>query len=199
MPQVVRFETIAPHPPAQVEHEAGAGSTRKPSRPRLRKPIPGQQGFEFTSSSALRATEPVIFCDAPVAVPAHRVMAAALDAIVILAGVALFGATYYFGGGPIQFTRPALGVMAGVGLLLALLYKALWYVADGDSPGMGWARLRVIDFDGRRPSPKQRLHRFASGWLSLLSAGLGLLWALVDEEALTWHDHISKTFPTPYE
>ena len=33
---------------------------------------------------------------------------------------------------------------------------------------------------------------------SLLSAcpGLGLVWALVDEENLTWHDHISKTFPT---
>jgi hypothetical protein len=27
---------------------------------------------------------------------------------------------------------------------------------------------------------------------------LGMLWALVDEEALTWHDHMSKTFPTPY-
>ena len=24
----------------------------------------------------------------------------------------------------------------------------------------------------------------------------GLIWALVDEESLTWHDHISKTFPT---
>jgi hypothetical protein len=33
--------------------------------------------------------------------------------------------------------------------------------------------------------------------LSLISAGLGLVWALVDEENLTWHDHISKTFPTP--
>jgi hypothetical protein len=22
------------------------------------------------------------------------------------------------------------------------------------------------------------------------------VWALVDEESLTWHDHISKTFPT---
>jgi len=32
--------------------------------------------------------------------------------------------------------------------------------------------------------------------LSLCSLGLGLVWALVDEESLTWHDHISKTFPT---
>jgi hypothetical protein len=26
-----------------------------------------------------------------------------------------------------------------------------------------------------------------------------LFWALVDEENLTWHDHISKTFPTVRE
>jgi hypothetical protein len=26
-----------------------------------------------------------------------------------------------------------------------------------------------------------------------------LLWALADEEKLTWHDHMSKTFPTLQE
>jgi hypothetical protein len=30
----------------------------------------------------------------------------------------------------------------------------------------------------------------------LLAAGTGLIWALVDEDSLTWHDHISGTFPT---
>jgi hypothetical protein len=38
--------------------------------------------------------------------------------------------------------------------------------------------------------------RQLAGLLSVVSAGLGLVWALVDEENLTWHDHISKTFPT---
>jgi hypothetical protein len=54
-----------------------------------------------------------------------------------------------------------------------------------------------VDFDGRRPDREQRGVRQVAGLLSLLSAGLGLVWALVDEEKLTWHDHISKTFPTP--
>jgi hypothetical protein len=35
-------------------------------------------------------------------------------------------------------------------------------------------------------------------FLSYTVGGLGLVWALVDEEQLAWHDHISKTFPTPY-
>jgi hypothetical protein len=28
---------------------------------------------------------------------------------------------------------------------------------------------------------------------------LGIVWALLDEEHLTWHDHISKVFPTPID
>jgi hypothetical protein len=31
----------------------------------------------------------------------------------------------------------------------------------------------------------------------LIAGGLGIVWILVDEEQLAWHDHISKTFPTP--
>jgi hypothetical protein len=53
-----------------------------------------------------------------------------------------------------------------------------------------------VDFDGREPDRDRRGMRQVAGLLSLISAGLGLVWALVDEEKLTWHDHISKTFPT---
>jgi hypothetical protein len=56
----------------------------------------------------------------------------------------------------------------------------------------------LVNFDGQKPTQRQRFQRLASGFLSLFAAGLGLLWALVDEETLTWHDHISRTFPTPY-
>jgi uncharacterized RDD family membrane protein YckC len=61
---------------------------------------------------------------------------------------------------------------------------------------MRFAGLHLVDFDGRRPDREQRAIRQVAGLLSVLSAGLGLVWALVDEENLTWHDHISKTFPT---
>jgi uncharacterized RDD family membrane protein YckC len=80
--------------------------------------------------------------------------------------------------------------------VLALFYRFLWGIADGDTPGMRFAGLRLVDFDGRKPAREARLLRQAAGLLSLGSLGLGLVWALVDEESLTWHDHISKTFPT---
>jgi len=79
---------------------------------------------------------------------------------------------------------------------VAFLYRLLWCLGNGDTPGMRFAGLRLVNFDGRPPDRDQRLLRLGASVLSLASAGLGLVWALVDEESLTWHDHISKTFPT---
>ena len=84
-----------------------------------------------------------------------------------------------------------------MGVAVVALYQLFWVLADGDTPGLQLARLRLVDFDGRPATRKARLFRVASSWLSAAPAGLGLLWALLDEEALTWHDQISKTFPTP--
>jgi uncharacterized RDD family membrane protein YckC len=82
--------------------------------------------------------------------------------------------------------------------VVTFFYKLLFCLANGDSPGMRWTRLALVTFDGQRPTRTQRMHRLTSGVLSFCAAGLGFLWALVDEETLTWHDHISRTFPTPY-
>ena len=38
--------------------------------------------------------------------------------------------------------------------------------------------------------------RLGGSVLSFLAAGIGLVWSLVDEDRLTWQDHISSTFPT---
>jgi hypothetical protein len=37
------------------------------------------------------------------------------------------------------------------------------------------------------------------GLLSIAAAGLGLIWALTDEERLTWHDMATQTFLTTGE
>ncbi len=191
LPRVVPFETIA----------GGSILPRDPapsaSRPRHRRAIPGQQSLDFASRSA-RPADGVIYCDAPVALPAHRVMAAALDASMIVIALALFGAIFYFAGGTVVLSARTLPFLLGVAAAFVIFYKVLWCLAGGDSAGMRWARLTLVDFDGQMPDRMQRFYRLASGMLSLLAAGIGLLWALVDEETLTWHDHISKTFPTPY-
>ena len=83
------------------------------------------------------------------------------------------------------------------GSTLPTLTDTISGLANGDTAGQKWTRLRLVNFDGQTPTRAQRFYRTASGFLSLMAGGIGLLWGLVDEETLTWHDHISKTFPTP--
>jgi uncharacterized RDD family membrane protein YckC len=176
-----------------------------PRRPAPRTPVPTrpqrsdfQQTLGFHDSAGEVRIQPgeAIVCDAPVAPPTHRLVAAAVDASLILVAVGVFLAIFFLSGGQVALDRQALSFIIGVTAVMALFYRALWCLANGDTPGMRFAGLRLVDFDGRRPDREQRGVRQVAGLLSLLSAGLGLVWALVDEENLTWHDHISKTFPT---
>ena len=192
VPQVVTLDSIAPKP------ERTRTRTESP-RPRARRRDPGQQTLEFTNPEGMHTgVQAVIYCDAPVAIPAHRIMAAAADLSIIVIALGVFLGIFQLLGGQVVLTKQTLPLFIGIAIVLGLLYKMLWSLADGDSPGMRWTRLRTVNFDGHQPDREQRLFRTASAFISLMAAGLGLMWALVDEESLTWHDHISKTVPTPY-
>jgi|HubBroStandDraft_6_1064221.scaffolds.fasta_scaffold161584_2 uncharacterized RDD family membrane protein YckC len=205
LPMVVRFETIAPGslPPSPRKPQPSA------PRQRRRKVIPGQQALEFThqfaqsarsaklSARSARPADGVIYCDAPVAIPAHRAMAAALDASIILMALAVFGIIFRLAGGTFLLNARTAPMFIGAAAGVVIFYRMLWCLANGDTAGQKWTRLRLVNFDGQTPTRAQRFYRTASGFLSLMAGGIGLLWGLVDEETLTWHDHISKTFPTP--
>jgi uncharacterized RDD family membrane protein YckC len=157
-----------------------------------------QQRLDFEVASPLHTqVEAVISCDAPVALPSHRMIAAAIDVSMFLIALGLCFGIFLVAGGAAAFSRQNIPYFLGVAIALQLLYRLLWVLGNGDSPGLRFAGLRIVDFDGRPPTREQRALRQMVSLLSLLSAGLGLVWALVDEENLTWHDHISKTFPTP--
>jgi uncharacterized RDD family membrane protein YckC len=193
VPQVVSLDSLAPKPAERTRTR-----TESP-RPRARRSDPGQRTLEFTNPEGVdTGVQAVIYCDAPVAIPAHRMMAAAADLSIIVIALGVFLGIFQLLGGQVVLTRQTLPLFIGIATVLGLLYKMLWSLADGDSPGMRWTRLRTVNFDGHQPDREQRLFRTASAFISLMAAGLGLMWALVDEESLTWHDHMSKTFPTPY-
>jgi uncharacterized RDD family membrane protein YckC len=170
------------------------GETRPPRGKRL---ADGQQNLLLDSPDPEAAAEAVIYCDVPVALPAHRAMATALDMSVVVIGLGMFLLTFHLAGGQIVLTRQTLSLFAVVAALFAVLYHLLFCMAGGDTAGMRWTRLRLVNFDGQAPDREQRAFRILGGCLSFLAAGLGLIWALVDEESLTWHDHMSKTFPSP--
>ncbi|MDQ3270457.1 MAG: RDD family protein [Pseudomonadota bacterium] len=114
---------------------------------------------------------------------------------------------------------PALGLWFAVGALAVLLNDgqpvradtpagwlemiALWLVTGayatiswrrgGQTLGMRPWRLRVEAADGTRPSWRAVAIRYCVGAASLLFAGLGFWWALIDRDSLTWHDRASGT------
>jgi uncharacterized RDD family membrane protein YckC len=159
-----------------------------------------QQSLDFDASQATRhprmELETAKDCDAPVAMPLHRFIAASFDASMVLIGLGLFLGVFLLSGGRIVFNKQVIPMFLGAVGLIWALYHTLWCMANGDTPGMRFAGLRVLNFDGRPADRKERGLRQSALVLSALSAGVGLLWAFLDEEHLTWHDHISETFPT---
>jgi uncharacterized RDD family membrane protein YckC len=200
--RVVSFESFAPES-VETKKSSRTSSSSKPRR----KPVhPGQESFQFEARETVitqaapppRAAEPMIVCGVRAAVPTHRLLATAIDLSIVTIAVGLFLTVFYFAGGPLAFNGHTAPLCVGIAAVFYLLYELLWCMAETDSAGMRWARLKLVDFDGGSPLREQRLFRIAAGGLSVLAAGLGILWALVDEESLTWHDHISKTVPTPF-
>jgi len=174
--------------PRQASRKTGGGTQAQQSLDFFPEPI---------ETGDLLSGDAVIQCSAPVAPLALRLLASVVDASIVLCALGLMAATLSFGGVEVAFRdRTSLIAIAIAAGSVAVLYKALFVIANGDTVGVRALRMRVVDFDGRRPTIRQRVYRFFGGCLGVLAATLGLLWALVDEESLTWHDHVSKTFPT---
>lgn len=200
-PKVVPIPMLTPSRPAS---RSDVPRKARPVTPRTpRRGADSQQSLDFYGAPMNppngfgTEVHAVIYCDAPVALPAHRMIAAAFDASMVLIAVGLFLGIFFLSGGMLMLSKENAPFLISVAVLLGLFYRFLWVLGNGETPGMRFAGLRLVNFDGRPPDRDQRAFRQVSSLLSFLSAGLGLVWALVDEESLAWHDHISKTFPTP--
>jgi uncharacterized RDD family membrane protein YckC len=126
----------------------------------------------------------------------HRACAAAIDGSMILIACGLFLTVFYLLGGSFPASKAAILILGAAAMLIAMFYGFVWVCAGGQTPGMRTLRLTLINFDGYPPDRTSRWLRYLGACLGYCAGGLGLLWALLDEESLAWHDHISKTFPT---
>ncbi len=198
---------LAPFEPAQSQEPATP--KRAPAkRTAARKPAgpPVEQAtLDFIPAAPARArklktdVDAQVFCEQPVATPMHRFIASAIDASIILIGFGLLVAEVEVLGGSMGNGRVFWMALAGALVLVSLFYGLIWAIAGRETAGMRVTDLQLITFDGFHLDSRSRALRFASAWLSFCSGGLGIVWALADEENLTWHDHISKTFPTVRE
>ena len=168
--------------------------------------LPQQGVLEFVPLAAPQArklatsVDARIYCEHQVASVTHRLIASLFDIAIVGLLVTAFLGLLYWGCDDLSSALAdpiSVAVLAAAAMIIGLLYQSVFLAVRGDTPGMQFAGLRLVDFDGRPTSESQMNIRILGAFFSVLPAGVGLLWALVDEESLTWQDHISRTFPTP--
>src|ERR1700685_5917 len=206
-PRVIPFDSLT----TQAEREsirARAAELARPAplrtgkieapRARARKSRSAdQRRLDFMGQEqVLPLPQSSILCEAPVAPVALRLQAALTDGLMMALGCGFGVILFRFLGGELELDRHIAPFFALAILTVPLLYKLLWTFAGRDTTGMRSAGLQLVDFDGNPPSQARRYQRLCGTLLSFSAAGIGMLWALVDEDGLTWHDHISSTFPT---
>jgi len=130
----------------------------------------------------------------PVASMDERRLAALIDAACLLFAYGGFLALFGSLGGQFTFSKMSAAVYTIAFAIVYLQYFALFTVFGGTTPGMMLRGLHVVDFSGEPPSPRRLLLRAAGYVLSAGTFFLGFLWAMWDEDGLTWHDRISHTY-----
>ena len=130
----------------------------------------------------------------PVASMENRRLAAIVDGACLLFAYGGFLALFGSLGGQFTFSKMSAAVYSAAFAIVYLQYFFLFTVFGGTTPGMMLRGLQVVDFSGETPSPRQLLLRAVGYVLSAGSFFLGFLWAMWDEDELTWHDRISHTY-----
>lgn len=183
--------------PGSPRPTASAPKNPKPPRPKVTQEAFSFDLIETRRENATVGEAALSYKAPPIAETAHRMIAAALDMAVILMAIAAFSIAAMLGGLDLAFTKASSPFYLAAVVLIVVFYRMLFCIGNIDSLGMQWTGLRLVNFDAHPPTRSQRMQRTFAGFLSVISIGMGLLWAMFDEEHLTWHDYISKTFPSP--
>ncbi len=191
-----KIEPLIVEPPKQASSPK-PGSVGRPPRaaagPQVRVSEPVLPPLETAGDNVYRRE---ILCPQPVAPILLRGMAGILDLGVGVIAAGIFFGTFYLLDGAFHLNHKAWGMMGAAAGSLVAFYVFLYTSYGAETPGLQWMGLCVLDYDGYPPRPGQRLVRGIGLLLSAAALGLGYLWALVDEEGLTWHDRMSRTFVT---
>ena len=99
-------------------------------------------------------------------------------------------------GGNLDLTKLDAGIFAASFFLLYVSYFSLFTVFGAATPGMLLSGLTVVQIDGGTAETSPLVWRSIGYLLSGGTLLMGFLWALWDEDGLTWHDRISQTYIT---
>jgi uncharacterized RDD family membrane protein YckC len=153
-----------------------------------------EQGFEEAPPRDARYEQTGLY---PVASIDERRIAGLIDAGCLLFAYGGFLTLFGSLGGQFTFSKLSAAVCIATFVAVYLQYFALFTVFGGTTPGMMMRGLHVVSFTGETPSPRQMLWRSVGYMLSAGTFFMGFLWAMWDEDALTWHDRLSHTYLCP--
>ncbi len=127
-----------------------------------------------------------------------RLMAATVDCLLVLGGFTAFVAAFARMSGPIAMGLPlALAALAVLGALY-LLYQLLFFSLTDQTPGMRYARIGLCTFSDENPTRRAMRKRVLAQLVAVAPLGLGVAWALLDDDRLGWHDRISRMYQRAY-
>jgi len=172
-PRILEVPEVLPPPPALggilIEPEEDVANARRP-------------GFELPLQAAPMS---------------RRVLASAVDGLIVTAAVALFAYTFYRVTSNIPPVRQIVLIAATLAGVFGAGYQYLLLVYAGTTPGLKLARLRLSRFDGSPVPQSLRRWRVVASALAGCSLALGYAWCFFDEDQLCWHDRITQTYMAP--
>ncbi|HUQ31750.1 MAG TPA: RDD family protein [Pyrinomonadaceae bacterium] len=122
-----------------------------------------------------------------------RLAGSAVDLLVVAFASSPFAAVIELTNGNWGDWR-VMASMSGIVLIVMFLYLTAATALAGRTWGMSLVSLRAVDADtGLPPTTRQSVGRAILYILSLITLGLGILYALFDAEGRTAHDHLSGT------
>jgi uncharacterized RDD family membrane protein YckC len=123
-----------------------------------------------------------------------RAMAAVVDIalVLILVCIAAFSMSGHLEHAPaLKFAE--MSAVAGF-ILIGFAYQAFFLLTAGTTPGMKYAGIALCTFEDEYPTRMQMRDRMVATLISLLPVGLGMAWSIFDEDHLSWHDRLSRTY-----
>jgi len=193
-----RFAWGPPPPPPDELAEAVGTRPRILEAPEIVPPAPALGGITIEAAERDDPEKrPGIDIPLQSASLGRRVLACAVDGLIILLAGGLFGGIFW----KVAGVRPPLIQLLGIGVgVLSLLWSAYQYlliVYNGSTPGLRAARLELACFDGTSTGRRLRRWRVLAACLSGVSLGMGYVWVFLDEDELCWHDRITHTYLAP--
>jgi uncharacterized RDD family membrane protein YckC len=127
----------------------------------------------------------------------RRLSAGAIDSLLVVTAFAIFACIFFRITSIVPAPEQAAGISVSLIALFWIAYQYLLLVFTGTTPGLKLSRLQLSRFDGSAVPVRIRRWRVLASVLSGFSLALGYAWCFLDEDRLSWHDRITRTYMAP--